>query len=95
MASVADRVQIAFDDSAAKGVGAAPQRAQRIADTLRSRHFGVFRDTEDILPTEEWKARLEQLIAEGKGLSPKFTPEGEHVYSTGHSFSPAPFEGAE
>jgi hypothetical protein len=24
----------------------------------------VFRDTDDILPTEEWKGRLEQLIGE-------------------------------
>ncbi len=40
------------------------ERAQRIADVLRERHFGVFKDTDDILPTEEWKERLEQLIAE-------------------------------
>ncbi|WP_416899212.1 MAG: toll/interleukin-1 receptor domain-containing protein [Minwuia sp.] len=40
------------------------ERAQRIADVLRDRHFGVFRDTDDILPTEEWRVRLEQLIAE-------------------------------
>lgn len=40
------------------------ERAQRIADVLRERHFGVFKDTDDILPTEEWKDRLEQLIAE-------------------------------
>ncbi|WP_417519909.1 toll/interleukin-1 receptor domain-containing protein [Minwuia sp.] len=40
------------------------ERAQRIADVLRERHFGVFRDTDDILPTEEWRGRLEQLIAE-------------------------------
>ncbi|WP_417516858.1 toll/interleukin-1 receptor domain-containing protein [Minwuia sp.] len=39
-------------------------RAQRIADVLRERHFGVFKDTDDILPTEEWKGRLEQLIEE-------------------------------
>lgn len=39
-------------------------RAQRIADVLRDRHFGVFKDTDDILPTEEWRGRLEQLIAE-------------------------------
>lgn len=38
--------------------------AQRIAEALRTRHFGVFKDTDDILPTEEWKTRLEQLIAE-------------------------------
>jgi hypothetical protein len=38
--------------------------AQRIADVLRERHFGVFKDTDDILPTEEWRGRLEQLIAE-------------------------------
>lgn len=40
------------------------ERAQRIADVLRDRHFGVFKDTDDILPTEEWRGRLEQLIAE-------------------------------
>jgi hypothetical protein len=40
------------------------ERTQRIADVLRARHFGVFKDTDDILPTEEWKTRLEQLIAE-------------------------------
>ncbi|MEM9046656.1 MAG: toll/interleukin-1 receptor domain-containing protein, partial [Pseudomonadota bacterium] len=40
------------------------ERAQSIADTLRERSFGVFRDTEDILPTEEWKGRLQQLIEE-------------------------------
>lgn len=40
------------------------ERAQSIADVLRERHFGVFKDTDDILPTEEWKGRLEQLIAE-------------------------------
>ncbi len=38
--------------------------AQRVSDVLRDREFGVFRDTEDILPTEEWKERLEQLIEE-------------------------------
>lgn len=40
------------------------ERAQGIANALRSRHFGVFKDTDDILPTEEWKYRLEQLIEE-------------------------------
>ncbi len=40
------------------------ERAQRIADVLRERHFGVFRDTDDILPTEEWRERLQQLIEE-------------------------------
>ena len=40
------------------------ERAQRIADVLRERHFGVFRDTDDILPTEEWRERLKQLIEE-------------------------------
>lgn len=40
------------------------ERAQRIADVLRDRHFGVFKDTDDILPTEEWKDRLEELISE-------------------------------
>jgi len=40
------------------------ERAQRIADVLRDRHFGVFKDTDDILPTEEWRERLQQLIEE-------------------------------
>ncbi|WP_417517884.1 TIR domain-containing protein [Minwuia sp.] len=40
------------------------ERAQSIADVLRERHFGVFKDTDDILPTEEWRGRLEQLIQE-------------------------------
>ena len=40
------------------------ERSQRIADVLRERHFGVFHDTDDILPTEQWKVRLEQLIQE-------------------------------
>lgn len=39
-------------------------RAQVIAEALRARHFGVFRDTDDILPTEEWRERLQQLIEE-------------------------------
>lgn len=37
---------------------------QRISDLLRGRDFGVFKDTDDILPTEEWRDRLEQLIEE-------------------------------
>ena len=44
------------------------ERAQRIGDVLRERQFGVFKDTEDILPTEEWKRRLEQLIAEADAI---------------------------
>ena len=40
------------------------ERASGIADALRSRHFGVFKDTDDILPTEEWRDRLQQLIEE-------------------------------
>ena len=40
------------------------ERPQRVSDVLRERKFGVFHDTEDILPTEEWKVRLEQLIEE-------------------------------
>ena len=53
------------------------ERAQRISDALRARSFGVFRDTEDILPTEEWQERLEQLIYEADTivflLSPHMT----------------------
>lgn len=40
------------------------ERASGIADALRTRHFGVFKDTDDILPTEEWRARLQELIEE-------------------------------
>ncbi len=40
------------------------ERAARVADALRARQFGVFRDTDDILPTEEWRTRLEELIEE-------------------------------
>lgn len=40
------------------------ERASGIADALRARHFGVFKDTDDILPTEEWKTRLQELIEE-------------------------------
>ncbi|MEQ9121937.1 MAG: toll/interleukin-1 receptor domain-containing protein, partial [Alphaproteobacteria bacterium] len=40
------------------------EKAQLIAEALRARSFGVFRDTDDIQPTEEWKDRLEELIAE-------------------------------
>ena len=40
------------------------ERASAIADALRARHFGVFKDTDDILPTEEWRDRLQQLIDE-------------------------------
>ena len=38
------------------------EKSQAISKVLRDRHFGVFRDTDDILPTEEWRGRLEQLI---------------------------------
>lgn len=40
------------------------ERAVKISDVLRERKFGVFRDSEDILPTEEWRERLAQLIAQ-------------------------------
>lgn len=40
------------------------ERAQQITETLRARSFDVFKDTDDILPTEEWRGRLEQLIEE-------------------------------
>lgn len=38
------------------------EHAKRVAKHLRDRSFGVFRDTDDILPTEEWRDRLKQLI---------------------------------
>lgn len=40
------------------------EKAQRISDALRAREYGVFRDTDDILPTEAWRERLQQLIEE-------------------------------
>ncbi|PJK30169.1 TIR domain-containing protein [Minwuia thermotolerans] len=51
------------------------ERAQGIADALRSRHFGVFRDTEDILPTEEWRERLQQLIEEADTIVFLMSPQ--------------------
>lgn len=50
------------------------ERAQVIAERLRARHFGVFKDTDDILPTEEWKERLEQLIEEADTIVFLFSP---------------------
>lgn len=41
------------------------QRVAKLSDALNAQQdITVFRDTEDILPTEEWKKRLEQLISE-------------------------------
>lgn len=54
------------------------ERAQRIADVLRERHFGVYRDTDDILPTEEWKDRLESLIAEADTVVFLLSPNSVH-----------------
>ncbi len=34
----------------------------------------VFRDTEDILPTEEWKQRLEELIGEADTIAFVLSP---------------------
>jgi WD40 repeat protein len=36
----------------------------RMADDLETRGIEVFRDTEDILPTEEWRTRLRTLIGQ-------------------------------
>ncbi len=45
------------------------QFVSKLADALEGQNdIKVFRDTEDILPTEEWKKRLEQLLAEGKRI---------------------------
>lgn len=51
------------------------ERAQSIADALRAREFGVFRDTEDILPTEEWRDRLQQLIEEADTIVFLMSPQ--------------------
>jgi len=53
--------------------------AQRVSQVLRERAFGVFRDTDDILPTEEWKDRLEQLIEEADTIV--FLPSPNSVAS--------------
>lgn len=54
------------------------ERAQKIADTLRERHFGVYRDTDDILPTEEWKDRLQSLIEEADTIVFLLSPNSVH-----------------
>lgn len=74
------------------------ERAQSIADVLRERHFGVFKDTDDILPTEEWKSRLEQLIGEADTIVFLLSPhsvasdvctwEVEHAKSLGKRIAP-------
>lgn len=74
------------------------ERAQSIADVLRQRHFGVFKDTDDILPTEEWKGRLEQLIGEADTIVFLLSPhsiasevcawEVEHARSLGKRIAP-------
>lgn len=51
------------------------EQAQGIADALRNRHFGVFRDTDDILPTEEWRERLQQLIEEADTIVFLMSPQ--------------------
>lgn len=51
------------------------ERAQAVADSLRARHFGVFKDTDDILPTEEWKDRLQQLIEEADTIVFLLSPQ--------------------
>jgi len=51
------------------------QHAERIVDELRRRGHEVSRDLDDILPTEEWRSRLKDLITEADVivflLSPK------------------------
>mgnify|MGYP000350542091 CR=1 FL=1 len=54
------------------------ERAQRIADVLRERHFGVFKDTDDILPTEEWQDRLQSLIEEADTIVFLLSPNSVH-----------------
>lgn len=78
------------------------EKAQRISEALRDRHFGVFRDTDDILPTEEWKGRLEQLIAEADTIVFLLSPassasevcawEVEHATSLGKRIAPIVIE---
>lgn len=78
------------------------EKAQRISDVLRERHFGVFLDTDDILPTEEWKGRLEQLIAEADTIVFLLSPnsavsevcawEVEHASALGKRIAPMMIE---
>lgn len=77
-------------------------KAQRVSNVLRERHFGVFRDTDDILPTEEWKGRLEQLISEADTIVFLLSPasatsevcawEIEHAAGLGKRIAPMVIE---
>ncbi len=51
------------------------ETAHRVSETLRDRGFEVFRDTDDILPTEEWRGRLEQLINEADTIVFLLSPQ--------------------
>ncbi|MBD1549265.1 TIR domain-containing protein [Roseibium aggregatum] len=51
------------------------ERAQIIADVLRQREISVLKDTDDILPTEEWRERLEQLIEEADTIVFLLSPQ--------------------
>ena len=44
------------------------EHAEKLAIALRDRGFKVARDVEDILPTEEWKERLKELIYEADAI---------------------------
>lgn len=49
--------------------------AEKFSEVLRDRGFEVFRDTEDILPTEAWRTRLEQLIADADSIVFLMSPD--------------------
>lgn len=44
------------------------EHAEKLAISLRNNGFVVSRDVEDILPTEEWKGRLTELICEADAI---------------------------
>lgn len=51
-------------------------RVERLYDALDAEdEVKVFRDTDDILPTEEWKPRLEKLIRESDVIIFALTPQ--------------------
>lgn len=48
--------------------------AQSIVDALRARNIAVTKDTDDVLPTEEWRDRLQQLIEESDTVAFLLSP---------------------
>lgn len=44
------------------------EEAEEISRHLKDKNFNVFRDMEDILPTEDWRDRLSELISEADAI---------------------------